>query len=305
MRIGPHGPTFGGMKPDPRRSPPAIAERLAATLRGEVVSLFHDGSKTQPVVRSEQALLPPGSVAWRVHGDVTTMMVGGVTALLLQMLHPAAAAGVWDHSTFRTDMLGRLRRTARFIAQTTFAEAGEAEAAIARVRAIHAQVRGTLPDGTPYRADDPRLLAWVHVAGALPFLDAWRRFGEPAMSRADQDRYFAEVAAVAHGLGADPVPESRAGAEELLASFRPDLRADERSRDIAARVLNAAPRRLRDAPAQVLIAQAAVDLLPGWARRMHDLRTSGLARPAVSALTLGVAGALRWAFASAPTPDNR
>jgi uncharacterized protein (DUF2236 family) len=30
--------------------------------------------------------------------------------LLLQMLHPAVLAGVWDHSNFRSDMHGRLRR---------------------------------------------------------------------------------------------------------------------------------------------------------------------------------------------------
>jgi uncharacterized protein (DUF2236 family) len=259
--------------------------------------VFNDRARGEtPVQRSDNALLPRDSVAWRVHGDVTTMMVGGVAALLLQMLHPMALGGVWDHSNFREDMLGRLRRTARFIALTTFGERDLAEAAIARVRAIHAQVRGTLLDGRAYSADDPRLLAWVHVAEALPFLDAWIRFGEPGMSPADQDRYFAETAFVPRALGADPVLETRAEAEALLASFRPELVADARSREVARLVVHARPPKLSAMPVQSLMMQAAVDLLPPWARTMHGLRASALMRPAVDGFTLGLAGTLRWAF---------
>ncbi|MCA1653450.1 MAG: DUF2236 domain-containing protein, partial [Sphingomonadales bacterium] len=93
--------------------------------------MFHDDpSGASRVERSANALIAPGSVAWRVHGDVATMMVGGVAALLLQMLHPAALAGVLDHSDFEGDMLGRLRRTARFIAVTTYADRNAAEAMI-------------------------------------------------------------------------------------------------------------------------------------------------------------------------------
>ncbi len=276
-----------------------IARSLQRTLVREVRALFNDQARGQkPVVRSNGALLAPDSVAWRVHGDVTTMMVGGIAALLLQMLHPSAAAGVWDHSNFRNDMVGRLRRTARFMAQTTFAERSEGEAAIALVRRIHSHVGGVRPDGIAYRADDPRTLAWVHVAGAILFLDAWIRFGEPQMSRADQDRYFAEVAATARALGASPVPETRAEAEQLIASFRRELSADARAREIARIVMTPDPSRGRAAAVQSLITQAGVDLLPQWARTMHGLHPSLLTRPAVSAMTLGLAGALRWAFAA-------
>jgi uncharacterized protein (DUF2236 family) len=268
-------------------------------LVGEVRALFNDKAKgEQPVQRSDTGLLSPDSVAWRVHGDVTTMMVGGIAALLLQMLHPVAVAGVWDHSNFRRDMLGRLRRTARFMAATTYADRDEALAAIDRVRTIHAHVGGTLKDGTPYRADDPHVLAWVHVAGSLCFLDAWIRFGEPGMTRADQDRYFADVAYTARALGADPVPETRVDAEALLASFRPELAADERSGEIARLVLDPTRTKLRGAPVQSLMMQAAIDLLPPWARAMHGLKASVLARPAVDLLTGGLASTLRWAFAA-------
>lgn len=59
----------------------------------------------------DPGLFGPDSLCWRVHGDFTSMLVGGIAALLLQALHPLALAGVWDHSRFREDLLGRLRRT--------------------------------------------------------------------------------------------------------------------------------------------------------------------------------------------------
>ena len=249
-----------------------------------------------PVVRRTDGLFGPQAVAWRVHGDVAAMMVGGIASLLLQMLHPAVLAGVWDHSNFRADMQGRLRRTARFIALTTYGGRAEAEAVMARVRQIHERVRGTLPDGTPYAAGDPALLAWVHVTEATSFLAAWRRYAEPGMSLTDQDRYFAEMAQVARALGAAPVPGSLAEAQRLIESCRPQLRADARTREVRRLVLQPADADRVTAGMQVLANQAAIDLLPGWSRRMHGLPNPLLGRPLVRAGTLGVAQTLRWAF---------
>jgi uncharacterized protein (DUF2236 family) len=249
------------------------------------------------VARRDDGLFGPGAVAWRVHGDVTSMMVGGIAGLLLQMLHPAVLAGVWDHSNFRADMHGRLRRTARFIALTTYGGRTEAEAVIARVRGIHDRVRGVLPDGTPYAANDPALLAWVHLTETTSFLQAWLRYGEPDMPGAAQDRYFAEMARVAQALGADPIPRSRAEARALMEAMRPQMRCDARTREVARIVLTQrAPRRMAE-PLQALAMQAGIDLLPSWARRMHGLPTPMLGRPLVRAGTLGIARTLRWAFA--------
>lgn len=276
--------------PDPARA-------LKGLLAGRVVAFFNDRARGEaPVVRREDGLFGPRSVVWRVHGDVTAMMVGGIASLLLQMLHPAVLAGVWDHSRFRDDMHGRLRRTARFIAVTTYGGAEEAGAAIARVRRIHERVRGTLPDGRPYAASDPALLAWVHVTETLSFLAGWRRYGEPGMRRADQDRYVAEMAVIGRALGAEPVPTDVAGAERLLAGFRPQLRADSRTRTVRDLLLGAASADPLTAAVQALGNQAAIDLLPDWARRMHGLAQPPIARPLVRAGTLGIARTLRWAF---------
>jgi len=264
----------------------------------EVVELFNDPARGErPVERRPDGLFGPGSAAWRVHGDVTSMLVGGVSGLLLQMLHPEVLAGVWDHSNFRADMHGRLRRTARFIAVTTYGGRDEAEVAIDRVRRIHGRVTGALPDGTPYRADDPRLLAWVHVTETTSFLAAWLRYGDPLMRAADQDRYFAEMARVGAALGADPVPESRREAAALIDAMRPELRCDERTREVAHLLLNQrAPKRAAE-PFQAITLNAGVDLLPAWARAMHGLAVPALGRPLLRAGTLGVAQTLRWAFA--------
>ncbi|MCR0984690.1 oxygenase MpaB family protein [Roseomonas populi] len=271
---------------------------LKQAIAAQVTALFNDRARGEkPVQRRPDGLFGPRSVAWRVHGDVASMMVGGIAGLLMQMLHPAVLAGVWDHSNFRGDMHGRLRRTARFIALTTYGGREEAEAAISRVRGIHARLRGTLPDGTPYAVDDPALLAWVHVTETTSFLDAWIRYAEPRMSAADQDRYFAEMAMMGTALGADPVPRSRAEAQALIRATRPRLRADARTREVAQLVLNQpAPHPLAE-PVQRLTMGAAVDLLPGWARTMHGLPDPLLARPLVRAGTFGVAQTLRWAFA--------
>lgn len=276
--------------------PSTLAEPLRRRLAGEVQRLFNDhAAGERPVEISDHALISRNSVAWRVHGDVTTMMIGGVAALLLQMLHPAALAGVWDHSNFRQDMLGRLRRTARFIAVTTYGERDQAEAAIARVRAIHNQVGGILPGGKAYSADDPRLLAWVHVAGSLMFLEAWVRFAEPAMSGADQDRYFADVAPIAEMLGAAPVPRTRVQADAFMTNIYPELLADARARAVRDVILDQrASLPLR--PVERLISQSAIDILPDFARRMHALRRSGIGRPAITASAMGLASTLRWAL---------
>lgn len=270
---------------------------LRRALVRQVRSTFNDQSKGErPVPRSDHALFPRDSVIWRVHGDVTSMMAGGIAALLTQMLHPQALGGVWDHSGVQADMAGRLRRTARFLAVTTYGERAAAEQAITKVRHIHGQVRGTLADGTDYRADDPHLLAWVHVAGALMFLDGWRRYGEPRMSARDQDVYFAQAAEVARMLGADPVPVTRQDAERLVAEFRPELRSDERTRAFRDLVLHAPAQSLAEIPVRQLLMRAAVDLLPPFARTLHGLAAPAITAPAVRGATMGLAETLRWAF---------
>jgi uncharacterized protein (DUF2236 family) len=280
-----------------------ILEPAKAAIRRRITDIFNDADRGErPALRRADALFAPDSVAWRVNGDVVTMMIGGVSGLLLQMLHPAVLAGVWDHSDFRADMHARLRRTAKFIAVTTYDHAEAGRAAIDRVNRIHRKLGGTLPDGTAYRVSDPELLAWVHVTETISFLDAWIRYAEPAMSRADQDAYFAETAIIGEALHADPVPRTRAEAEALIQSLRPRLRADARTHEVAAMVM----RQTIGSPAVDLAAgvimQAGMDLLPDWARAMHD-QPDGLPRPLARGLARTVARTLQWAYDGSPNRE--
>ena len=276
-----------------------IVEPAKVAIRRRITDLFNDAAKGErPILRRADALFAPDSVAWRVNRDIVTMMIGGVSGLLLQMLHPAVLAGVWDHSDFRSDMHGRLRRTAKFIAVTTYDHAEYGIAAIDRVRGIHDRIGGVLPDGTPYRVSDPALLAWVHVTEAISFLNAWIRYAEPDMPRADQDRYFAEMAVVAERLGADPVPHDRAAAEALIRSMHPPLRADARTREVAQLVLNQSVGAAMTDAASAVIMQAGVDLLPDWARQMHGLKTPPA--PVVRGSARLLARTLGWAYQGSP-----
>ena len=77
----------------------------------------------------------PDSVVWRLHAD-PCMLAGGMRALLMQALEPRAMAGVAQHSAYKEDPWGRLRRTTEFVYATTYGDAASAEAACARVRAV-------------------------------------------------------------------------------------------------------------------------------------------------------------------------
>jgi uncharacterized protein (DUF2236 family) len=262
------------------------------------VRLLVGGTGDDTVERNRQdvGLFGPDSACWKVHGDFTSMMVGGITALLLQMLHPGPLAGVWDHSNFRRDMSGRLKRTARFIAGVTYGDRAEAEGLIDRVRAIHACVAGTLPDGTPYAADDPDLLTWVHVAEASAFLAAYIRYVDPAFPPAEQERYLREAAEIARRLGAPCPPQTRADIAAYMRAMRPRLRYDDRTREVTEFLLRQPAPSLAAAPALWAAFDAAKDLLPEWAARMHGFRLSPARRAAARLGVSGLAHTLRWAL---------
>lgn len=212
----------------------------------------------------DPGLFGADTVTWRIHADFPGMMSGGICALMLQTLHPRALAGVWDHSNFRQDLLGRLRRTTQFVAVTSFAPTDVAQQAIARVRTIHQHVTGTLEDGTPYRADDPALLTWVHVTEMWSFLRGYEHYRCLRVPDALADRYFDETRRVAEALGARGVPASRAAVEAYFERVQPDLRYSARSAavlDVLARV--PLPVALR--PARGLFLGSGAALLPEWA----------------------------------------
>jgi uncharacterized protein (DUF2236 family) len=212
-------------------------------------------------------------------------------------------AGVAQHSDYRRDPWGRVHRTASFIGTTTYAGTAEAERAIARVRAIHERVTGTTAEGLTYRATDPALLAWVHATEVDSFLRAYRRYGGQPSTPAENDRYVAEMADLGGRLGVIDPPRSVAELRNYLYSVRPELRVTAEARE-AVRFLLAPPAPLAARPAYLVVAAAAVGLLPGFVRRQLRLPLLPgveplMVRPAVRTL-LDVLG---WALG--PPPHRR
>lgn len=246
--------------------------------------------------KGDPGLFGPHSISWQVHGDFPSMLVGGISALMLQLLHPLALAGVWDHSNFRQDLLGRLRRTSQFISGTTFGSTRDAEWLIEKVRTIHLKVVGTAPDGRPYAASDPDLLTWVHVAEVSSFLAAHLRYRNPRLSREAQDAYYNEIALIAERLGARDVPRSCQAVEDYLQRMRPQLLCDARSHEVVDILLDApAPSRMAQ-PVGKLMLNAGIDLLPDWARDMLDLHQNPLQQRMIRLGINRIAPVLRWAM---------
>jgi uncharacterized protein (DUF2236 family) len=242
----------------------------------------------------------PDSMAWRIHAD-RSMLVGGLRALFLQVLHPLAMAGVAQHSSYRADPLGRLARTGRFVAATTYGTRAEAERAVATVRGIHDRVRGTASDGRPYEANDPLLLAWVHNVEVDSFLAAYRRYGARPLAPADADRYVSEMATVARRLGAEDLPETAAELTGWIDDV-PDLAMTSEARAaIRFLVLPNLPRPML--PTYAVIAAAAADLLSFRRRVALGLWPVPFADPlVVRPAATSLLAVLGWALGPPPLP---
>ena len=234
----------------------------------------------------DPGLFDPNGATWRIHADFPGMLAGGLAALMLQTLHPLALAGVWDHSNFREDLLGRLRRTTTFVGGTTYAPHASAQALIERVRHIHDRVRGTTEDGRPYDANDPALLTWVHVTEAYSFLQGYRRYSHIDLPGGAADRYFDECRRVAEALGARDVPRSEAEVDAYFRAVRPTLAYTERTRtvlDILAQVRLPVP--VASLSRDVFL-HAGAALLPEWAVRMLRRTPAQRARARMAAHAL-------------------
>lgn len=265
---------------------PSLLRRLAGPatdpIRRWVLSAFPRGESgidyAEPL--GDAGLFGPDSVTWRIHADFPGMLSGGLCALMLQTLHPLALAGVWDHSDFRGDLVGRLRRTTAFVAGTTYAGSAQAEQLIARVARIHKHVHGVAADGRAYSADDPELLTWVHVSEAYGFLHGYRRYCREVPEQV-ADRYYAEVRRIAERLGAHNVPASESEVAGYFRRVHNELAFDARSRQ----VLAALARIRLPVPAaglsRDLFLGAGAALLPPWAQTL--LARSGLQRAQATA----------------------
>lgn len=148
----------------------------------------------------EPSLVPPGSPQWRVFKNPVAMAIGGVAAVLLEFADARIRSGVWDHSTFKIDPIGRSKRTGTAAMAGVFGPASAARRLIANVNRLHTKVVGETPKGEAYRALEPELLDWVSATAGYGFLEAYHRFVSP-VSAEDRARYYQDGAAVARLYG--------------------------------------------------------------------------------------------------------
>ncbi|CAM3743166.1 oxygenase MpaB family protein [Polynucleobacter arcticus] len=211
----------------------------------------------------DRGFFGPESIAWKVHADFVSMMIGGISSLVLQALHPKALAGVWDHSTFREDLKGRLGRTAFFIAATTYGSNEMANNAIHRVNQIHQKVTGFDEFNQPYRADDPNLLAWVHLTETFSFMSSYESYRSESLHAQQKNQYFAEMKMLGERLGAIDLPNTYDGTQLAIQHYRDQLHYGERAKSIIG-LLDSFPSNLISRPFVKMITGAGFLNLPNW-----------------------------------------
>ncbi len=172
--------------------------------------------------KGEPALIGPDSVSWQVFKSPIALLLGGITAVILELAEPRIRTGVWEFTTFRSEPMKRMQRTGLAAMMTVYGPRSQAEAMIGHIVKMHERVRGQTPDGVSYHANDPELLRWVHATALFGFLQAYHRFVRP-LSEEERNRFYAEGAPVAELYGATGAPTSEKEFQQLFAAMEPKL----------------------------------------------------------------------------------
>lgn len=234
----------------------------------------------------DRGLFGPGSVTWRIASE-PVMWIAGLRAMYLQALHPRVMLGTWQNTALARpdEAWGRFTRTVKFVQVRTFGTTAEVERAGARLRKIHASLRGTDADGREFRLDEPELLLWVHCCEIGSYAEIARRSGMRVTGE-ELDAFVGEQrrSAAVVGLDAEIVPASMADLAAYFHRMRPSLRVTPEARQamrasFTPRVPTALmPLRLIVPPLNVL----GYATLPPWARRLYGTPALGLTDPAVT-----------------------
>lgn len=239
------------------------------------------------VPAGEAALADADSVSWQVFRNPVALFIGGVAAVILELAEPQVRSGVWEHSSFRSDPLDRLRRTGLAAMVTVYGARSQAEKMIAGVRRAHDRVTGETERGTPYRANDPDLLRWVQATAQFGFLEAYAEYVRPLAPR-ERDLFYAEGEPAARLYGAVGAPRSEAELDALFAAMAPRL---ERSPVIGEFLTIMREARLiaGAGPVQRLLVRAAVSIIPPELRARLGLDGRAGLRPGERALVRRIA----------------
>jgi uncharacterized protein (DUF2236 family) len=256
---------------------------LAPVRRGVIAQLERLGGRhDEPDVYEGEPGDPglaggPGSISWEIHGDLGVLGVAGPAAIIMEILHPSVMAGVYTHSSYRTQPLRRSKSTLGYVLRTTFGSTPAATQTIEQVKRIHARVQGTRPDGLPYEALDPKLIAWVHTCIPWAVMRAYERYRRP-LSPDERNRYLTEQAPIGRMGGADWVPTTATELNEFVERIRPELAVNEQTcsfiRFLAEGPMIGEPG-LLERRQRWMGLRASMSLMPGWAQELTGLHPRG------------------------------
>jgi len=211
------------------------------------------------------ALFAPDSVTWRVMKNPVALMVGGIAGVILELAEPRVRTGVWEHTTFRRDPAGRIRRTGYATMVTIYGPTDAARMMAVGVSRRHAMIGGKTPSGAPYRADDDELLTWVHATAAFGFLEAYCRFVHP-LSDAERDQFYAEGTVAADLFGVRDPPRDVRAVDALFQKMRPNLERSDIMVEFLSLLKQAPLLPTLARPFQRVAIRAAIEIVPNWAR---------------------------------------
>jgi uncharacterized protein (DUF2236 family) len=252
----------------------------------------------------DPGLIGPDSMSWEINGDMASVVLGGLGAIVMEILHPSVMAGVQDLSSYREDPYRRGRTTYGYVVTTTFGSTEAATRLINAVKRIHGKVNGVRPDGVPYRALDPELIGWVHTCIPWAVMTAYERFNRP-LSDAQRTRYLSEQALIGRMGGAGDIPETASELGEYVEAMRPKMAVTEQTREFFEFLLTSpfgmrlpGPLSRRGNRFQI---ESGMGLMPRWAQELSGFAPSPLAYKTLHEPALRTfARTLRWAFGTPP-----
>lgn len=264
----------------------------------------HDRREVFGTPVGDPGLIGPGSMSWEIHSDPAAIAIGGVGAIVMEILHPSVMAGVQDLSSYREDPYRRGRTTYGYVVTTTFGSTKAATRLIDAVKRMHGQVNGTRPDGVPYRALDPELIGWVHTCIPWAVMTAYDRFNRP-LSDDEKSRYLTEQAVIGRMGGAGDIPETAAELDEYVEAMRPKLDVTHQTREFFEFLLTS-PFGVRvPGPFGRYVnryqLEAGMGLMPRWAQELSGFAPWARGYKATHEPGLrAFAATLRWAFGTPP-----
>lgn len=251
-------------------------------------------------------LFGPSSMVWKIHGDFSCMLVGGITALYLQMIHPKVLAGVWDHSNFRSDLAGRLKRTAQFVSVISFGPTQEANDLLKKIAHIHQSVVGSTEQGASYQANDPDLLLWVHATQCFGFIQAHQRYHPAYLTDTQIAQYLDEYKYVLLALGGEDIQwHTWTDLTNYLESQVPLLIAGERVDQVYKILLTEAQKGSSASLAGKWFLNAALDLVPAWGQAFFHYSPSWFGVKTRTQAIRIFARLLRWASTQSAAKQAR